>query len=129
MSGVVNCGMQRFRFVLAALCVMSVLVLGATRSSAMQSSVAAPEECTAQSVVNGVNAAGSSRVVVVAAYGCEGSWAYLWADVNIGSETIGVTMVLKWRPDLNQWRPTNRSVTCVEGLLPETVYRQGCFSN
>ena len=129
MSGVVNCGMQKFRFVLAALCVMSVLVLGATRSSAMQSSVAAPEECTAQSVVNGVNAAGSSRVVVVAAYGCEGSWAYLWADVNVGTETIGVTMVLKWRPDLNQWRPTDRSVTCVEGHLPETVYRQGCFSN
>ena len=129
MSGVVNCGMQQFRLALAGVLTCGLLTFGATRGSAMQSSVAAPEECTAQSVANGVNAAGSRRVVVVAAYGCEGSWAYLWADVNIGTETIGVTMVLKWRPDLNQWRPTDRSVTCLEGLLAETVYRQGCFSN
>ncbi|MEI8148108.1 MAG: hypothetical protein WCG62_03405 [Actinomycetes bacterium] len=129
MSGVVNCGMQQFRLALAALCAMSVLVLGATRSSATQSSIAAPESCAAQLLTDGVNAAGSARVVAVTRFACEGSWAYLWADVNVGTETIGVTMVLKWRPDLNSWWPTDRAVTCVEGLLPETIYRPGCFSN
>jgi hypothetical protein len=121
--------MQKFRFILAALCAMSVLVLGATRSSATQSSIAAPESCAAQLLADGVNAAGSARVVAVTRFACEGSWAYLWADVEAGSETIGVTVVLKWRPDRNNWWPTDRQVTCVKGLMPETIYLQGCFSN
>jgi|GEM_PF-2842906 len=129
MFGVVNWGMQQFRLALAALCAMSLLLLGATRSSATQSSITVTESCASQSLADGVNAAGVARVVAVTGFACEGSWAYLWADMNVGTETIGVTMVLKWRPDLNSWWPTDRAVTCVEGRLPETIYRQGCFSN
>ena len=129
MSGVVNWGMQKFRFALALLCATSLMVFGTTRSSATQSSVGAPETCTAQSVADGVNAAGAAHVVVVTAVACEGPWAYLWADVLAGQERIGVTLVLKWRPDRNNWWPTDRVVTCVRGVMPEKIYRQGCFSN
>ena len=121
--------MQKLRFVLAAICATSLLVFGASRSSATQSSVGPPETCTAQTVADGLNAAGKAKVVVVTAFACEGPWAYLWADVEAGSETIGVTVVLKWRPDRKNWWPTDRVVTCVKGLMPETIYLQGCFSN
>ena len=121
--------MQKIRFVLAAICTTSLLVFGASRSSATQSSVGPPETCTAQTVADGLDAAGKAKVVVVTAFACEGPWAYMWADVEAGSETIGVTVVLKWRPDLNNWWPTDRVVTCVKGVMPELIYRQGCFSN
>ena len=121
--------MQKIRFVLAAICTTSLLVFGVSRSSATQSSVGPPETCTAQTVADGLDAAGKAKVVVVTAFACEGPWAYMWADVEAGSETIGVTVVLKWRPDLNNWWPTDRVVTCVKGVMPELIYRQGCFSN
>lgn len=95
----------------------------------MQSSVAPPTTCTASALADGINNSGLAQVKSVSAFGCEESWAYLWADVTAGTQTIGVTVVLKWRPDVNGWRPTDRVVTCVKGVLPETIYTQGCFSN
>lgn len=129
MSGVVNCGMQKFRFVLAALCVTPLLLIGATKSSATQSSMTAHESCTWRAVADGINPSDNGRVVTVLKVGCEGLWSYLWAEVASETQIVEVTVVLKWRPDLNRWLPTDRAVTCVEGLLPETIYRQGCFSN
>ncbi len=129
MSGVVNCGMQKFRFVLAALCATPLLLIGATKSSATQSSMTAHESCTWRAVADGINPSDNGRVVTVLKVGCEGSWSYLWAEVASETQIVEVTVVLKWRPDLNRWLPTDRAVTCVEGLLPETIYRQGCFSN
>ena len=129
MPRVVKWRVKQFRIVAAVGIAASLLVFGFSRTSALQSSVAAPSSCTAASVADGVNNAGLAQVVSVSALGCEESWAYLWADITAGSETIGVTVVLKWRPDLNGWRPTDRVVTCVKGVLPEVIYTQGCFSN
>jgi hypothetical protein len=121
--------MQQLRFVLAVLCAFTLLAFGASQASATQSSIGAPEVCTAQTLADGLNAAGQAKVVVATAFACEGPWAYLWADVTAGSETIGVTVVLKWRPDRSSWWPTDRVVTCVKGVMPELIFRQGCFSN
>ena len=78
---------------------------------------------------DGMNHAGRDVVVKVWQFGCEGRWAYVWADVAAGPNAIGVTNVMLWRAELLEWRSVDRAIVCREELLPSLVYRQGCFSN
>ena len=80
--------------------------------------------------MNSKQEAGAS-ITTIAEFGCQGSWAYLWADITgAGSkETIGVTEVLEWMERPQQWAPVDRAIYCHPGKLPSLVYRKGCFSN
>ena len=119
---------------LRRLAVVLILLGGATgavaSSSAVQSSFApSSTQCSAAAMRDGINHAGRDVVTSVWQFGCEGRWAYVWADVAAGPNTIGVTDVLVWRADLSEWRSVDRATVCHEELLPSTIYRQGCFSN
>ncbi|MGC8510079.1 MAG: hypothetical protein ACP5PB_04310 [Acidimicrobiales bacterium] len=65
----------------------------------------------------------------VADYGCEGSWAFLWADVGPGSIDVGVTEVEHYEGATLGWRVVARLAVCRPGVLPAVVYERGCFSN
>jgi len=113
-------------FVLAA----TLLLLGVTRPKAVASAFEPLQtSCSAPTLARDLSQLGEGQVVRVTSFGCDGPWSFLWADVENAGHTIGVTVVLRWRPDLNAWWPTDRTVTCVAGVLPEAIYRQGCFSN
>jgi hypothetical protein len=64
----------------------------------------------------------------VANYGCEGSWAFLWADVGPGSVDVGVTEVEHYE-GARGWHVVARLAVCRRGVLPAVVYERGCFSN
>ena len=98
-------------------------------SGALSSRHAELDVCTSVEMANAVNHAGNEVVAKVWQFGCKGDWAYLWADVNAGPNTISVTNVLAWRADLNEWRSVDRGVVCRPELLPAEVYTNGCFSN
>jgi len=72
---------------------------------------------------------GALRVSAVASYGCEDGWAFLWATVGTGEHAVGVTEVVHWNPALDEWRIASRLKVCRPGVLPDFIYRQGCFSN
>ena len=61
-------------------------------------------------------------------YGCEGSWAFLWADVGPGSIDVGVTEVEHYE-GARGWWAVARLAVCRRGVLPAVVYERGCFSN
>ncbi len=62
-------------------------------------------------------------------FGCEGDWAFAWATVGAGGHKVGVTEVLHFNAVARQWQFAARADVCQPGVLPEFVYRQGCFSN
>jgi hypothetical protein len=122
--------MRRFRVLFMALIALASVTAVTTHASGdIIVRHATAKFCSATSLSDGVNEAGDSRVVAVQKFGCVGDWAFLWADVTAGLTTIGVTNVMRWRPDLNGWRSVDRMVVCRPDVLPEIVYRQGCFSN
>ncbi len=63
------------------------------------------------------------------AYGCEGSWAYLWATIMVGPNRIGVTELMRFDTGANAWRFASRATYCHPGALPSVIYRRACFSN
>ncbi len=65
----------------------------------------------------------------VAAYGCEGSWAFLWADVGPGAIDVGVTEVEHYEGAVRGWHAVARPAVCGHGVLPAAVDERGCFSN
>ncbi len=72
---------------------------------------------------------GAERVTGVASYGCEGGWAYLWATIGSGPEAVGVTEVLRANASMTRWVIASRLKVCKPGVMPNYIYRQGCFSN
>ncbi len=68
--------------------------------------------------------------VKVYRFGCEGPYAYAWALYAYhGKPLFDITSVLKWSTARSRWVDENRAVVCVPGILPDLIYRQGCFSN
>jgi hypothetical protein len=65
----------------------------------------------------------------VADYGCEGSWAYLWADVGPGAIDVGVTEIEHYGGAVRGWHVVARVAVCRPGVLPAVVDERGCFSN
>jgi hypothetical protein len=62
-------------------------------------------------------------------FGCAGDWAFIWATVGISTQEVGVTDVVRFSPSASRWSIVSRLKWCKPALLPELVYRQGCFSN
>jgi hypothetical protein len=62
-------------------------------------------------------------------FGCEGRFAYLWATVGTNeADAIGVTEVLTFAPS-QRWKLVSRAKYCHPTLMPEFIYKLGCFSN
>lgn len=122
--------MHIFRRVLALATVAGGMLFALSAPHTLQSSITpAVSECTPTAMAQGIDGAGSEKVVKVSSLWCQGRWAAVWADVAVGPESISVTDVMVWRSDFAQWRPVDRAYVCTPRILPATVYRQGCFSN
>lgn len=72
---------------------------------------------------------GAFRLQSIDSFGCSGDWAYAWATVGSGSHEVGVTEVLRYDRLNEVWSFVSRQQYCHSGMLPELVYRKGCFSN
>jgi hypothetical protein len=125
-----NVNVKSARRVAVILLVAGSFLGAMTQSKARSSTWEAPSEsCSATAMRDGINHAGRDVVTRVWEFGCEGKWAYVWADVAAGPNAIGITDVMVWRADLSEWRSVDRAVVCREELLPTEIYRKGCFSN
>jgi hypothetical protein len=62
-------------------------------------------------------------------FGCEGAWAFAWATLGTGQHQVGVTEVLHFNFRTQRWQFATRASACQPGVMPEDVYRHGCFSN
>ena len=103
--------------------------LGWTVANASATAESAPSaaSCTAASVSAPVQHLAPTSGV--AAYGCEGSWAYLWATIMAGPMRVSVTELMHFDVVANAWRFASRATYCHPGDLPDVVYRRACFSN
>jgi hypothetical protein len=110
------------------LCTVLVLVamgfaLGRATSSASKVPLSTP--CSAPAL-----SAHLTNVMSVQSYGCEAGWAYLWATVGTNEQdAVGVTEVLHYSTLRQGWFVVPRLTYCKPGLMPDYVYRLGCFSN
>lgn len=125
-----NVNVKTLRPALLAVCALLSLLGVTTQSRATVASFEAPKgSCTSAAMRDGINHAGHEVVTRVWQFGCEGRWAYVWADVAAGPTSIGVTDVMRWRADLSEWRSVDRLTVCRTDILPDVIYRKGCFSN
>jgi hypothetical protein len=113
---------------LRLLCSLAVLVamgfaLGRATSSESRLPLSTP--CSASAI-----SAHLTNVRSVQNYGCESGWAFLWATVGPNeAEAVGVTEVLHFSTPRQDWFVVSRLTYCKPGVMPEYVYRLGCFSN
>ena len=122
--------MKPLRLVLLAVVgLASLLAVSVQPKAQLTSFTAPPGSCTAGAMRDGINSAGHDVVIKVWQFGCEGSWAYVWADVAAGPNAIGVTNVMRWRADLAMWLSVDRVTVCRPEVLPAEIYHKGCFSN
>lgn len=113
---------------LRLLCTLVVLVamgLALGRASSADSKAPLSTPCSASAI-----SAHLTNVLSVQNYGCEAGWAFLWATVGPNeSEAVGVTEVLRFSTPRQDWFVVSRLTYCKPGVMPEYVYRLGCFSN
>ena len=110
--------------VAAAAVLVAALGWASAAPTARASAPALAVPCTAGALI-----AHLRHVHDVANYECEGSWAFLWADVGPGSIDVGVTEVEHYEGEVLGWRVVARLAVCRRGALPAVVYERGCFSN
>ena len=118
--------MKNVRLAVAALVVIALVVLSFQTTSRSASAVP-PVPCTTASL--GQAFGGQFHLSSIQNYGCEGSWAFVWATVGTGEQAIGVTEVLAYSSSAQRWAIVSRATDCKASILPSVVYRQGCFSN
>lgn len=112
---------------LLSLALAGLLVVAVSEASETSTSAFNPSTCSASTL--SAPFTGALRVSAVASYACQDGWAYLWATVGEGEHAVGVTEVEHFDSATNQWRVSSRLKVCVPGVVPEFIYRQGCFSN
>ena len=103
------------------------LVCAALRAGPSSSESVASVACTPHALALAFD--GSLRLQSIDSFGCAGDWAFLWATVGTGPRETGVTEVVRYYPTTAAWTFVSRLRWCKPSLLPELVYRQGCFSN
>lgn len=118
---------MRYLRLAASVAVLAVLVLGAGRAGPAVSQRASSSACTPHGISTAFN--GHFTLQSIDNFGCAGAWAFVWATVGTGNHEIGVTEVLRFDASRQSWVMASRLRWCKPGLLPELVYRQGCFSN
>jgi hypothetical protein len=118
--------MKVLRHAAAALVLVALVVLS-FRTTSSSASAVPPVPCTTASLGQAFD--GQFHLSSIQNYGCEGSWAFVWATVGTGEQAIGVTEVLSYSPSAQRWAIVSRATDCKASILPSVVYRQGCFSN
>jgi hypothetical protein len=118
--------MKLVRLAAAALALIALVVLS-FRTTCTTSVAAPPVPCTTSSLGRAFD--GQFHLASIENYGCEGTWAYVWATVGTGEQAIGVTQVLLYEPRFSRWVIVPRTTYCKSTILPSVIYRQGCFSN
>jgi hypothetical protein len=118
--------MKSVRRVVAAVVLVFLVVLS-FRTTSSAASAGPPVPCTTASLGQAFD--GQFHLSSIQNYGCEGSWAFVWATVGTGEEAIGVTEVLAFSTSAQRWSIVSRATDCKASILPDVVYRQGCFSN
>ncbi len=113
--------------VVTALVVALGLGWTVSRATATSESPPSAASCSAAAISAPVTHLASTGGVN--AYGCEGSWAYLWATIMVGPNRIGVTELMRFESSTRAWRFASRLKYCHPGELPTIVYRRACFSN
>jgi len=108
-----------------ALIIVTGLAAGAARATSSTPPRAAP--CTTSALGDAFTGALALRSIQ--AWGCVGDYAYAWATVGTEPNEIGVTEVLQVDPTTAQWVIAPRLTFCRPGVLPDFIYRRGCFSN
>jgi hypothetical protein len=114
------------RLVLAVLVVAALVVLSLQTTSSF-ATAEPPVPCTTSALGQAFD--GQFHLDSIQNYGCEGSWAYVWATVGKGFAAIGVTEVLAYNAASARWSLVSRATDCKPSILPSVIYRQGCFSN
>ncbi len=110
------------RRILSVVVLIGALALVATRATATTSGPPSAGPCTASALTSNL-----INVASVQKFGCESTWAYLWATVGVSGNEIGVTELMAYAN--GAWQPVSRATYCHPGSLPEAVYRGACFSN
>lgn len=103
--------------------------LGWTVARATATSASAPSAASCSAAALSAPVTHLASTGGVNAYGCEGSWAYLWATIVVGPNRIGVTELMRFDSSARAWRFASRAKFCHPGVLPSIVYRRACFSN
>lgn len=118
--------MKSVRLGVAALVLVALVVLS-FRTTSSSATAVPPVPCTTAALGQAFD--GQFHLSSIQNYGCEGTWAYVWATVGTGEQAIGVTEVLAYGTGAQRWTLVARATDCKASILPSVVYRQGCFSN
>ena len=114
------------RLAAATVIVVALAVLG-VRTTSSSAPAVAQVPCTTNALAGAFG--GQLRLSSIQDFGCEGDWAYVWATVGTGAHAIGVTEVLSYSATRSRWHFVSRATDCKASILPDVIYRQGCFSN
>ncbi len=118
--------MKLFRLVTSALLISAFVVATVHVSTTLRS---APPEVPCTTGALAAPFTGPLHLRSIDGFGCEGRWAYTWATVGTGIQSVGVTEVLRFNTAQHRWQFASRQIDCKATILPTVVYRQGCFSN
>jgi hypothetical protein len=118
--------MKNVRLAVAALVLVALVVLS-FRTTSSSASAVPPVPCTTTALGQAFD--GQFHLASIENYGCEGTWAFVWATVGTGEQAIGVTEVMAYSTSAQRWSLVSRATDCKASILPSVVYRQGCFSN
>jgi hypothetical protein len=108
----------------SAAVLMAGLAVSSTLPSCSSAGVPLAAPCTASALT-----ASLTNVRGVAAFGCEGQWAYLWANVGTGAQEVSVTELEQFSGATGRWQPVSRAQYCHGSMLASFIYRRACFSN
>jgi hypothetical protein len=113
--------------VVVSVAVAAGLGLGAVGARASQAAAPSAAPCSVAAL--GAAFTGPLTLASMQRHGCAGGWAFAWATVGSGQAEVGVTEVLEYDATSGAWAFADRATVCAPGLLPDEVYRLGCFSN
>jgi hypothetical protein len=118
--------MKNVRLTVAVVVVAALVVLSFRTTTSSATAVPAIP-CTTSALGQAFD--GQFHLASIQNFGCEEDWAFVWATVGTGEQAIGVTEVLNFRVTTQHWAIVSRATDCKASILPDVVYRQGCFSN
>ena len=115
--------MRAFRIV-SALVLIGALGVVAGRSTSILSASPLDAPCNATVLTSSL-----TSVQSVASYGCDGRWAYVWANINAASNIVSVTELMHYDTASGVWVAVPRSQYCHPEMLSAIVYQRACLSN
>ncbi|HUX04818.1 MAG TPA: hypothetical protein VMV53_07955 [Acidimicrobiales bacterium] len=109
---------------LSAVLLVGALAVVAGRSTSSLNASPLDAPCNAAVLTSSL-----TSIQSVASYGCDGHWAYVWANVNVASNVVSVTELLHYDEASGVWMAVPRSQYCDPSTLSAIVYHRACLSN